>query len=64
MKYEEIPYTREIDKVVMDIIVAAGLTRVQIHSLNRCRGLLGVIFLSDMAKADGKYLKQFVLDPQ
>ena len=64
MKYKEIPYPREIDKVVMDIIVAAGLTRVEICSLNRCRCFLRAIFLSDMATADGKYIKQFFLDPQ
>ena len=64
MEYKEIPYPRERDKVVMDIIVAAGLTRAEICSLNRCKGFLGVIFLSDMATADGKYLEQFVLDPQ
>ena len=46
----------------MDIIVAAGLPRAEICSLNICRGFLGVIFLSDMATADGKFLKQFVFD--
>jgi len=45
-------------------IVAENLTRAEIRSLNRCRGYLGVIFLSDMATADGKYLEQFVFDPQ
>ena len=34
MKYKENPYPRERDKVVMDIIVAAGLTRSEIQSLN------------------------------
>ena len=48
----------------MDIIVAENLTRAEICSLNRCRGCLGVIFLSDMATADGKFLEKFVFDPQ
>ena len=64
MKYKEILYPRERDKVVMDIIVTVGLTSAEIHSLNRCIGFLVVNFLSDMARADGKYLEQFVLDPQ
>ena len=64
MEYKEIAYPRERDKVVMDIIVAENLTRAEICSLNICRGYLGVIFLSDMATADGKYLEQVVFDPQ
>jgi hypothetical protein len=35
MKYKEIPYPRERDEVVVDIIVAAGITRAEICSLNR-----------------------------
>ena len=62
MKYKEIPYPRERVKAVMDIIVAAGITRAEICSLNICRGFLGVIFLSYMSTADGKCLEQFVLD--
>jgi hypothetical protein len=38
MEYKEIPYPRERDKFVMDIIVAENLTRSEICSLNRCRG--------------------------
>ena len=34
MEYKEIPYPRERDKVVMDIIVAENLTRAEIFSLN------------------------------
>ena len=64
MEYKEIPYPRERDKVVMDVIVAENLTRAEIHSLNRCRNFLGVIFLSDMATADGKYPKHFLFGPQ
>ena len=48
----------------MEIIIAEHLTRAEICSLNRCRGYLGVIFLSDMATADGKYIEQFVFNPQ
>ena len=48
----------------MDIIVAENLTRAEIFSLNKCRAFLGVIFLSDMATADGKYLEQILFDPQ
>ena len=64
MKNEEIPYPRERDKVVMGIIIAAGMAKAEVRSLNRCRGFLGVIFLSDMSTADGKYLEKFVRDPQ
>ena len=64
IKYKEIPYPSEQDKAVMDIIIAVGLTKAEVCSLNRCRGFLGVIFLSDMSTADGKYIEQFVINQQ
>ena len=64
MKYKEIIYPSEKDKNAMDIKIAAGMTKAEVPSLNRCRGFLGVIFLSDMSTADGKYFEQFVFDLQ
>jgi hypothetical protein len=47
---------------VMNIIMSTGMSKAWKLSMNRCRGYLGVIFLSDMSTADGKHLEQFTFD--
>ena len=64
MKYDTIPFPRQHDKLVMEILMSTGMSKKGLSSLNRCRGYLGVMFLSDMCTADGKYLEQFVFDPE
>ena len=48
----------------MNIIMATGMSKAWKANINRCRGYLGVMFLSDMSTADGKYLEQFTFDPK
>jgi hypothetical protein len=60
MLFLTIPFPRKQDKVIMEIISLHGLEPSMINSLNRCRGALKALFLSDITAADGKYLEQFV----
>jgi hypothetical protein len=46
----------------MEIIFSQDLDATIIKGLNRCRGSLEVLFLSDITTADGKYLEHFVFD--
>jgi hypothetical protein len=61
MSFLMIPPPREQDQVIMEIILAQDSNPVKIASLNRCRGYLKALFLSDIATADGKYLEHFFL---
>jgi hypothetical protein len=63
MDFKKIPFPRERDQVIMEIFFAADLSPEAIGSLGRCRGTLEAIFLSDVTKADGRYLKKIVFDP-
>jgi len=63
MECATIPTPREVDQVVMELILGKVLVRKTIQSLSRCRGSLEIIFLSDMTTADDRYLEQFVFDP-
>jgi hypothetical protein len=63
MKYDIIPLPREHDVLVVTIIMSTGMSQQWVSSMNRCRGYLGVLFLSDMSTADGNYLEQFTFDP-
>ena len=63
MKYPTIPFPRERDQVIMEIVLERTSSTAEIQSLNRCRGMLQCIFLSDMVTADGRYLESFVFDP-
>ncbi len=49
----------------MDIFFSElhNLDTGRIKSLNRCRGAMKAIFLSDITTADGKYLEHFVFEP-
>jgi hypothetical protein len=58
-----IPNPREQDQVIMDIFFSQDLGSNNIKILNRCRGAMKAIFLSDLSTADGRYLKHFVFDP-
>jgi hypothetical protein len=61
MSYPTTP--RKHDQVIMEIIFSHDLDATTIQDLNRCRGLLEALFLSDITTADGKYLEHFVFDP-
>ena len=63
MDFRCIPLPRERDQVLMELILDAGLSKEDIRSRSRCRGMLQCIFLSYMVTADGKYLESFVFDP-
>ena len=63
MEFRCIPLPRERDQVLMELILDSGLSKEDIKSLSRCRGMLQCIFLSDMVTADGKYLESFVFEP-
>jgi hypothetical protein len=58
-----IPNPREQDQVIMDIFFLQDLGSDNIKSVNRCRGAMKAIFLSDLSTADSKYLKHFVFNP-
>ena len=47
----------------MEIFLAEGLGPDTIRGLERCRGALIAIFLSDITMADGRYLENFVFNP-
>jgi hypothetical protein len=63
MSFPMIPDPREQDQVIMDTFFSQDLGSEDIKSLNRCRGAMKAIFLSDLSTADGRYLKHFVFDP-
>jgi hypothetical protein len=46
----------------MELFTSLGMEGGALRSLSRCRGAKKVIFLSDMATADGKYLEAFVFE--
>jgi hypothetical protein len=63
MAYSPIPFPRERDQVIMEMIFSHDLTFNVVKSFKRCRGALEAIFLSDITTADGRYLKHFIFDP-
>jgi hypothetical protein len=63
MKYPTTPFPRERDQVIMEIVLDRISSMVEIKSINRCRGMLQRIFLSDVVTADGRYLESFVFNP-
>ena len=56
-----IPFPRERDQVIMEIVLERTSATAEIQSLNRCRGMLQCIFLSDLVTADGRYLESSFL---
>jgi hypothetical protein len=63
MSYPTIPPPRKCNQVIMEIIFSYDLDATTIKGLNRYRGSLEALFLSDITMADGKYLDHFVFDP-
>jgi hypothetical protein len=61
MNFLSVPHQRERDQVLMDIIQEYDLAKAKVKSLNRCRGKLEGIFLSDITTADGQYLEHSAL---
>ena len=53
MNFPSIPHQRERDKIIMGLIQKYDLTQAIVKSLDRCRGKLEAIFLSDITTADG-----------
>ncbi len=47
----------------MDIFFLQDLGSDNIKNLNRCRGAMKAIFLSDLSTADGKYFEHFIFNP-
>ncbi len=47
----------------MDTFFSQDLGSKDIKSLNKCRGAMKAIVLSDLSTADGRYLEHFVFDP-
>ena len=64
LKYDELPAPRQGDVVIMELAMDTGLDKDDLMSVSRVKGKLGVIFLSDMTTADGKYLEEYACDPQ
>jgi hypothetical protein len=63
MSYPTIPPPHKRDQVIMEIIFSHDIDAKTIKGLNRCRGSLEALFLSDITTANGKYLEHFVFDP-
>ena len=64
MKYDELPTPRRGDVVIMELAMETGFEKEELMSMSRVKGKLGVIFLSDITTADGKYLEKFACNPQ
>ncbi len=61
MNFPSVPHQCKQDQVLMDIIQECDLAQAKVKSLNRCRGKLEAIFLSDITTADGQYLEHSAL---
>ena len=61
MNFPSVPHQCKQDQVLMDIIQEYDLAKAKVKSLNRCRGKLEGIFLSDITTADGQYLEHSAL---
>ena len=60
---EEIPFPRKGDKLLVEILLEEGHTGDGLRQLNRVRIYLQMIFLSDIAAADGRKLGPSYLRP-
>ena len=63
LAYTELPLPRERDKTLMAIFLAEGYKGEELLQLNRCRVCLNLLFLSDMATANGRGLERVLLGP-
>ena len=59
LRYNEILLLRRNDKVIMEIAMEMIVDKEMLKSIARVRGFLNVMFLSDIATADGKFLEHF-----
>jgi len=63
LAYTELPFPRERDKTLMDIFLAEDCKGEELLRLNRCRVYLNLLFLSDMATANGRGIERVLLGP-
>ena len=61
--YPTQPLPRESDALLTHIFTTGGVSTSTLRSLNRCRNFLGLLFLSDMTSADGRFLESRFLAP-
>ena len=62
LEYEKMPDPRAGDKVVADIFQEYSSDKELLASLQRMRGSMNVIFLSDMLTADGRCIESEMVD--
>ena len=63
MQFTDIPYPRQRDQVIMEIVQERARNKEEILSMNRCKGALQSMFLSDIVTADCHKLEHYVFDP-
>jgi hypothetical protein len=61
LNYPAIPLPRDRDKVLISLALERGLRGDALRSFQRCRIACGLLFLSDMTTADGKYIDRCLL---
>ena len=64
LNQDKLPDPRQSDVVIMELAMETGLEKEDLMSMSRVKGKLGVIFLSDITTADGKYLEDVACNPQ
>ena len=64
LAYDEIPMPRMGDKVVAEMFMNYTSDRETLEALQRVRGSMNVMFLSDMVTADGKALEHNMTCPE
>ena len=63
LAFDELPFPREGDETIMDLLHLQGLSGKDLARLNRCRLATNAIFLSDMATANGRQIERRRLRP-
>ena len=63
MKHEEIPFPRERDRLLVEIFLGEEYVGEELRQLNRVRIFLQMLFLSDIATADGRRPDPTYLSP-
>jgi len=61
--YPEMPLPRHRDELIIALFQRAGVTTEVLRSLNRCRIVWGMLFLSDITAANGRQLERKFLGP-
>jgi hypothetical protein len=62
MSYLTITFPCECDQAMMEIIFSHNLDPTAIRGHDICRETMEALFLSDITKADGKYLEHFIFN--